>query len=81
MDDLSSVKSMRELYNLKLGGDVEPAVTSSTTPPPAPVHTPINISGDISQMNLMQLNEIAKNAGLTPDEKRQIGLRLDVLGY
>ena len=32
MDDLSSVKSMRELYNLKLGGDVEPPVTSSPTP-------------------------------------------------
>mgnify|MGYP003652552934 CR=1 FL=1 len=47
-------------------------------PGPAPVFTPVDISGDISKMNLVQLT--AKMVGATKDEKLKIGLRLDALG-
>jgi hypothetical protein len=48
-------------------------------PPPAPVHTPIDSSGPISQMSLIQLNKKLKNA--TAEERRLIDLRLTELGY
>ena len=48
-------------------------------PPPAPVHTPIDITGPISKMTAIQLNEKAK--GATAEEMRQIDLRLKKLGY
>jgi predicted oxidoreductase len=47
-------------------------------PGPAPVFTSVDISGDISKMNLVQLT--AKMVGATKDEKLKIGLRLDALG-
>ena len=48
-------------------------------PGPAPVFAPTDISGEISKMNAVQLNEKAKSA--TADEKEQINLRLGVLGF
>ena len=50
-----------------------------TMPPPAPVRTPVDISGPISTMNGIQLKEKAR--GATADEKRQIDLRLKALGF
>ena len=51
-----------------------------TMPPPAPVRTPIDITGPISTMTVIQLNK-KLNSGATADEKRKIGLRLDAMGY
>ena len=48
-------------------------------PPPAPVHTPIDITGPISQMNAKQLREKLK--GATAKERQQIDLQLKKLGY
>ena len=48
-------------------------------PGSAPVFAPTDISGEISKMNAVQLNEKAKSA--TADEKEQINLRLGVLGF
>lgn len=48
-------------------------------PGPAPVFAPTDISGEISKMNAVQLNEKAKSA--TADEKEEINLRLGVLGF
>ena len=52
-----------------------------TMPPPAPVRTPINISGPINTMTGPQLNALYQSGTATSEQIEQIKIRLNKLGF
>jgi len=51
-----------------------------TMPPPAPVYTPIDITGSISQMDAVQISK-KLSSNPSAEERKQIDRRLKVLGF